>query len=238
MEPLTTSALLSAVPSALQTGAGLIQSIKANKLKKDNKQPVYERPGEIQRYTDIAQSRAASTKLAGQDRIEEKIGAAGANVRRAAADAADPMSYLQTVSEVAGRESEQIADLGIAASQDKARREKEAQDALLLSAEYADKEFQINKLDPYLQGKAAESALRESAGQNIIGGLTGLAGTASSMIGIPGGEKTTVTDGAVSTTPTGVSASDPKTTGYSQEDLEIMKTLNPALYKEITKQGV
>jgi len=186
MDPLLGSAILGAVPKLLEAGLGIGQTIKGSKMAKEAKRPVYQRPGEITRYTKRAQSRAADTGFSGQTTAESKIGKATADVVQKAKDVADPMAYLDVVSRAGAQEQSQLQDVAMFAAQDRERRQQEADQALLLSAQYADKEFDINKMQPYQEKAAAASALKGAGIQNISGGLSGLAGIASSMIGVVG----------------------------------------------------
>ncbi len=237
MSPLVTSALFAGVPALAKMGVGIGQKIKANKLSKTPR-PVYQRPGEIDKYVQSSLSRSASPRIAGHEAIEQKLGAASANVMRTAQDAADPMAFLGAVSSAKGREQDAILDLGIAGAQDKARREEAANQALLTGAQYKDKEFEINELMPYQQAKAAESALRESGTQNLIGGITDLSGVASSMIGIGGGGDTKVTTGAVNDTVAGQQVTDPANVmNMSDADKNRLKIQNPRLYATLFPNG-
>lgn len=181
MDPLTGSALLAAVPAVTKGVTGLIQMGKAGKL--GRKRPIYRRPKEIIEATKSAKLRASGIRLPGQGKIEEGMEAGTSNLIRQAEKASDPGAFLQTLTTQVGKTQAEKTKLGIKAAQEYQARQKEKDAALKEAAKFTEKEFDINKMQPYKEAAAAKSALTEAGIKNIASGVTGVAGAASSMIG-------------------------------------------------------
>ena len=93
------------------------------------------------------------------------------------------VSALGAVTDVYGKKQDAIRDLAITFAGYKADRQGELGGALKTSADYTDKEFEMNKWIPY-QTKMNELTSQKQEGfANLFGGLEGMASTATNLIG-------------------------------------------------------
>lgn len=203
MDPNAASAALGAIPAGMQFGMGLQQMAASKKARR--KRPTYERPGEATEMLSLARIRATKQKLPGQDLLEQKYGASTANVMKHAQKTNDPNAFLQSVATASGAERNAMGNVHMAAASENARLNAELMNALQSSAQYSDKEFAYNKDQPYQQAAAASSALKEAGLTNIHGGVSGMAGMASTTLGPGGGDKSggITTPGATNSGPAG-----------------------------------
>lgn len=182
-------ALLALIPSLIQMGQGIAQSAKANKIAKSNQRPTYSStaykiPDEIKEY--VARTKAMmNTRLPGQNLMENKIDAntsnAIAGIQQSGNSSAD---IINSISGINGQQNDAYNNLGIAGVQRYDQMQGNVNNALLTSAQYKDRaydinsgnrqaEFEYNQNQPYQARAAAASALTGAGQQNIYNGIQG-----------------------------------------------------------------
>ena len=175
--PITTSAIIAGTAGLAQAGTGVAQMIQANKYRK-KKRPTYEIPLAEEEALKNARAMAAQTRLPGQDIIEQGIGASTAGgVKTVIETGQSPSQILNSVSNIYGNEMQQKNQLGVQAANFQQGNRMNLQGELKNYAQFQEKKFDINEMQPYEAAMAAAAALSGAGQQNIAGGITSMAGT-------------------------------------------------------------
>ena len=176
MEPIsmTTVALMQLVPQLFKMGDGIIQKRKGQNMLDNNPRPVYQTPAEIDQALSISKREASRIGVAGQDLIEQNMGAslgsAAQEVRDVSSSSAEA---LAAITSLYGNQQVQQRNLGIQGSQDRDNRLALLKENLNLKAQYVDQEFQINEMQPFIDNALAGGALVQSGLTNFYSGLEG-----------------------------------------------------------------
>lgn len=156
-----------------QTVFGIGQMIKGKKMARDNKRPTYEIPDEIKKNLSQAQM------MAMEGLPEEQKNQYIQNLQRASNFALSGMSDRKGGLAGLGSlvQGQQDAYTGLLSADAQAKQQN--QQALMqqrgVMADYKDKAFGLNKMEPYQQKVAESQALIGAGLQNIGGGLGSLA---------------------------------------------------------------
>lgn len=196
MDPVTATMALSAGQAALALPAQIQKMVLAarqNKLAKKFEQqqrPTYETPTEIIEATDMARNAYLDPNLRGQRLMEEKLGAQTAGLVREMKEGAGGANALMAGLAGAGRGmGTAMNQLNLAANQQNQMDQRMLDQALARQAGYTDKEWELNKFQPYQDAAAAASALRQASATNLYDSLKGIGGVAASTgMFAPGGE--------------------------------------------------
>lgn len=178
---MTIPALTFAIPGAIKAGVGLYQLAKGAGMKPER--PAYEIPDEIKQ--DLAAARRLERgRMPGVQYAEERIRQGTAQqqygLRRSATNPNQLLSGLQLI-----QRNAQIAQRGLmeAEAGDYYRRLANYQRSLSLGAQYKDKQFELNKMQPYMDEARTKAALTQSGLVNAFGGLgEGLSGVAQGQM--------------------------------------------------------
>lgn len=189
VNPLTVSAIASAVPAAYQLGSGLVQGVRGMLLG-GRRRPRYRIPKEITENVGLAQGAFnASSRygLPGQGRMEDRLrGSQAASMQAIQQSQQSPAAMLTGFAAVDQNTKNALADMGVRAA-DFRQQNMDANMRTLMSAknalaQYRDREFKMNRMQPWQQAMAASGALRNSAMQNIYGGLSSAANTVGAYV--------------------------------------------------------
>lgn len=177
---------LTAVKSVMKIGKGISQAAQAKKLAKKYQRPTYEIPKSVEEQTELARSMFQGG-LPGEAAATERLGAAtAAGVRSAKEAGGSSAEILAAVSGLHGAEVEGVRDLAVSAGQAKLTSAQNLMGALRYKGQYEEKAQEYNKLKPYEEAKAAESALRESSFKQVESGVTGLSRIGLGLAGAKG----------------------------------------------------
>lgn len=212
IDPLTASAVISAVPALYQAGSGIVQSITGKKLR--SKRPKYNIPGEaFQNLNDATSAYNASTAygLPGQGRIQNNLLQSQASAQQGIMQSQQsPSAQLLGLTAVNANTNRTMADLGINSAQFRQQNMNQMRAGMMSAREalarYRDREFELNKLNPFMDEMYAKGALRGSSMQNVYGGLTSLANTAGQFINRQSPSTTTPTTTPIATGQGGLGA--------------------------------
>lgn len=160
--------IASAVGAASKLGMAAYQNKMSKKVAKPR--PTYNRPGEVQTAEGLA---ANAYNSAGDTRLEEQaIDNSAANavyqLSNSGNNSATNMAMIAALQGSANQAKTQ-AVLGARTRKDELRGQYEQ--ALNNSAQYSDKEFQVNKFEPYQNAALAAQQLKSAAGKNMEGGI-------------------------------------------------------------------
>lgn len=190
---------LAAIPlavSALQAGAGAIQAAKGKKKLRGLSRPEYSIPEEVRKNLAVAEQEAtygmdAASKQVATQGIDRTMAASlyGAGTRKAG---------LAGMGGVVQAGSDAFSNLAAIDQAERARKKAAAMSARSEMAGYKDKEFEVNKMQPYEMGVEEAQSLIGAGMQNVMGGLqtaatTGIYGMSTgdgTMKGMLGGGKT------------------------------------------------
>lgn len=193
---ITGAVVLQGALGAIQMGVGLAKARAATR-------PQYVLPTAIEEQMSEAQ-RLSYYGLPDEQKQEflDNIARSTAGAVRGASDRRGGLGAIATAAQ-----QEQDAFKGLLSADAQARLNniQRLQEVRSLYAQYEDKEFTLNELEPYMQEIAAAGALQGAGMQNIGGALNTLA--MGSIYGVLGGEKASAgaTDVAGAVTDRGVS---------------------------------
>lgn len=158
-----------AIPGAIKAGVGLFQLAKGAGMKPER--PEYEIPDEIKE--DLAAARRLERgRMPGiqyaEERVRQGTAQQGYGLRRSATNPNQLLSGLQMI-----QRNAQIAQRGLmeAEAGDYYRRLANYQRSLSLGAQYKDKQFELNKMQPYIDESRTKAALTQSGLINAFSGL-------------------------------------------------------------------
>lgn len=175
MDPLSIALLSQLIPTAIDLGKAGVQGYKANQLSKTVR-PTYQIPEEILGALNNAKYVGSMTELPGQNIMENKL---GANLNRGVGELRNVSStsadMAANVARLYSANNRSLNDIGIAAGQNWLNNQGNVRNALQMLAGYKDKAFDFNQVQPYLNNKAAEAALREGSFRNLSSAGTNLA---------------------------------------------------------------
>lgn len=186
---LAASAILGAIPALYQMGTGISQGIQARKLGK-KKRPVYNIPGEITDNAALAKrsyNAASMYGMPGQGRIENKLMGSQAQAQEGILQSQqNPSAALLGLTALNQNTNNAVADLGVDAAQFRQGNMNQQQQVFMSAnqalAQYRDKAFESNYMEPYKNAMNAASALRAGSISNIYGGLSSGANTAGQYV--------------------------------------------------------
>lgn len=179
MSAAAVSAILGAVPALYQIGTGIGQGIKARRLGK-KKRPEYTIPGEITDNAALAKrsyNAASMYGMPGQGRTENKLMGSQAQAQEGILQSQqNPSSALLGLAAINQNTNNAVADLGAQAAQFRQGNMNQQQQVFMSAnqalAQYRDKAFEQNYMEPYRNAMNAASALRAGSISNIYGGLS------------------------------------------------------------------
>jgi len=187
---LAAVAALKAIPAAYQLGTGIVQGVRARRMAKNAKRPVYEIPKEILDNHGIAKrayGAASMYGLPGQGRIQAGMDQQTAgSARNIAMSQQSPSAQLMGYAALDQNSKNAQNNLGIQSAQFRQGNMDRTRGGLMnanqILAQYKDKAFDYNKTKPFEATMAAISALRAGAIQNIYGGLSAGADIAAGAV--------------------------------------------------------
>lgn len=175
MDPITLAALASsAIPGIAKIFGGNSQVKMAKQLDATNKFTEYQTPGQILEATKLAEAEFRNG-MPGMAAAESRIGGATAgafsNGERAATSSGDVLSLATNLN---AQQDAALGGLNQEALQFRTNALGNYSNALNNEAQYADKEYQINKLDPYNRKANLAGSLYGAGQTNKLAGLDSL----------------------------------------------------------------
>jgi hypothetical protein len=167
---------------------GIVQKAQADKLRKQFDQPMYAIPQGMQEAYGLAQSRAFDTSLPGQSLIEAGIDRGQAAANRAIMESGlSGAERLAAINAGAGNRMDANTQLAMQMAQQQQQNLANYQNTLGQLAGYQEKQWQLNKQQPWIDAMEAANRLSEAGSQNIMTGLKDLSGIGVAMAkqGIP-----------------------------------------------------
>ena len=172
--PLAIPFIAAAVPSLVQAGVGFAQQRRAKQFAR-KPAPTYTIPSAITEYVRNARAGVLGNQMPGLARTEENIATGMASGISAAKEAGqDPSSIMAAISGLGGGAMQAQGDLQTQVTAFKQSQQDRLNTALQTLGQAQDKEFDINKMQPYLAAMAASSALREAGGRNLMTSVSNL----------------------------------------------------------------
>ena len=191
MDPITMMMLGKAigggVPALAQAGLGVYQGIKAAKMQKDLKDPIYNVPDAVDQGIAMYADRANTNTMVGYDQATQNLDQGMANttndILTAAGSGGDALGAL-----VKANASNQGAmnDLAYQNARAVDSYDTDLIRAISGRAAYEDKAFQINVMDKFNRDAAAVSAMKNAAINNVFGGIKSGAKAAGDITGMQG----------------------------------------------------
>ncbi len=172
MDYLSKAAMASAIPAVINTGFGIYQTMRGSNMLKGLNSPTMSVPQGAIGAENVAKNLAMQTELPGQGLMENKIDNSVSNSILDAKKVSDnPNDALDSVFKSYGMGMEKNNDLGIASANFQANNQMNLQNQENTMAQWQQKVWENNELNPYLRKANTASALLGSGIQNISGGL-------------------------------------------------------------------
>lgn len=180
--PMLAGLAISSIPSIFKMIQGASQLGKAKKMKVER--PTYQTPNEVLDATSMYRQLAGTNRLAGQSYAEDNINKSTSTSIRSAANAGGSSAQiLSTIAGLNANENEATNQLQVQGAQNQMQNQGRLGQQLGVQAGYRDKEFEYNKDQPFQDAANTRSALYGAGQQNLMGGLDGLAGSATTALG-------------------------------------------------------
>lgn len=174
MDPLTL--ILTAAPSIFKGISGISQLIGSKKYSDVNR-PSYNIPEGILESVTKGREMAGRSELPGQKLIEEKLGSkVSQSVSRLKDTARSTSDLLAGTTELGLKEMDIAKDLGIEAANLKTQNERYLTGLLDKLSQYQEKEWTMNKLQPYMESMSTARGLHGAGQQNLFSGLSNIFG--------------------------------------------------------------
>ena len=170
--PLPLAAML--VPAAFNTGLGIYQAIKGNKLSKTER-PDYEIPQELQDALLRSKELASMRHLPSESLIMDRIRGTGASASDAIRKTATGGEALGVLGDIYSGEQRKLTDLGIAGEQNWLKNQSNLTTMQNLYAKEQNQQWNWNVGSPYLKTMDTASKLMSGGLQNISAGLNSAA---------------------------------------------------------------
>jgi hypothetical protein len=167
------AAFVAAIPALISAGVGIWQTLKANKLAKEER-PDYQIPQSEKDALSIAQQLATQRELPGQDIMEQNIRSGTASgISRMTEVADSPAMLLGNIANMVGKENQSMNELGIAAANYYTQNQRNLQSSLQRMGQQELSKWQYDEMKPYEEAMHAAATMREGGLQNIVGGVKG-----------------------------------------------------------------
>lgn len=184
---LLAGALISGGLSAVKGIVGAVQSRRAAKDLRNIQRPTYERPQEAGEMLDMFRQRASISQMPGQEGMESRMGAGVAQgVQDIQRTASSSVAAMGAVTGLHGRRQDAIRDLGVQFAEYKSARQAELGQALGQAAQYSDREFDMNKWQPYQVRMNELTSQKQAGAANMWGGLEGMGTAFNNLQGTQG----------------------------------------------------
>lgn len=180
LDPMTIGLLSKGVGQVAKTGTGVFQALQARKMAKGlGARPQYETPESAQQALELSAMRTMGG-MPGQEQAQGQIGAqAGRGYQEGTEISSSPAAAMAMAGNVTANAMQQTTQMAGQEAQYKSQAEQDYIAQLGQQAGYEEKEFDINKMQPFLDKADAIRRLKESAMHNITGGVQELGGTAT-----------------------------------------------------------
>ena len=165
---------------------GAVQSARARKgINRLLANPVeYKRPGEYAQELAKRAQMAGQSQMPGQGIITDNIGQATSQAFSAAAKGSiSSNTYGKSVGDIYSKQLQAYQDLGVQSAQWQQTQKENYLNTLQRGAEYSDTEWAENKLRPWETQMNQYQSQKQSGGQNLWGGIEGMAGGLMSFAG-------------------------------------------------------
>lgn len=178
MIPLLAAA---AIPALFKGISGIVQANRGKRLMAENIRPTYNRPDEVRQSQSIAENSYYNGVMPGQSQLQNQLAAEQASALGSVTNASTSSGdLLDSINKLNYNRNNQLNNIAGQGAQWKLQQQGALQNQLAQSAQFSDKEFDLNKMQPYQDRAAAASALIQSGNQNIYGALDSIGGLAAS----------------------------------------------------------
>ena len=162
---------------ALQLINSLGQLKASSDIAKANTRPTYEIPEAVKESLNLSKRNASMTELPNQSMMEQRLGsnvsgAVGQGLRVADSQA----NLLDFVGKQARNQQVGMQNIGMAAAESWKKNQEALKGDLNNYGAYEDKQWQLNKYEPYQVAAAKAAALQKAGQEGLAGSLQGLGG--------------------------------------------------------------
>ena len=176
------AAIAGGIGAIAKTGFGIYQMIKGNKMAKENQRPTYEIPEEVKQNLTQSQMMALEGMPAEQQKLYVQ------NTQRGMAGQLRGLSSrkagLTGVTAAAQQEQDSYQNLLAMDVQARNQNQQQLMQARGDMASFKDRQFDVNKMQPYMMKEMQAQGMMGAGAQNMMGGFSDASSMASNaMIG-------------------------------------------------------
>lgn len=175
---LLLASIFAGAGSLVSTGAGIAQYISGRRRERNaGDRPQYQTPKEVEDALNLARTRASRGQMPGEGIAREMTREATASSMNVARQAArTPSDLIGAAVGLGGNQMRAGNQLALSRAQYQDNAEAQLTNQLGFTAQFRDKEFELNEREPWMQEMAAASAMQGAGLQNIVGGVGDLSG--------------------------------------------------------------
>ncbi len=161
---------LAALPAVAQAGTGIYQAVKGNRLANSMERPNFEIPQEI--LDNLTDSQMQALRGMPAEQKQQYIDNVMRSQQAALGAMGDRKAGLAGLGGVQQNAIDAYRNMLSMDAQQRQVNEQALQGVRSNVANYKDKQFQVNQLDPYNQTMQAAEAMKGAGIQNMMGGVT------------------------------------------------------------------
>jgi len=162
--------VLAAIPAVAQAGTGIYQAVKGNRLANSMERPNFEIPQEI--LDNLTDSQMQALRGMPAEQKQQYIDNVMRSQQAALGAMGDRKAGLAGLGGVQQNAIDAYRNMLSMDAQQRQVNEQALQGVRSNVADYKDKQFQVNQLDPYNQTMQAAEAMKGAGIQNMMGGVT------------------------------------------------------------------
>jgi len=175
MDPMTAMAIASAIPQVTKAITGISQKQKGKQLAQEAIRPDYKTPESVLKAVDIAKALSAG-ELPGVDQYRSDISqVASQGMAGVIESAQSPAAVAQMASTLNTQQGQQLRDINTRQADYKTRIQQAYSDAMKYLGGFEQKEWEMNKFNPFVDKARAAEAMTGAGMQNVQSGVEGVA---------------------------------------------------------------
>lgn len=231
--------IIAGAAAATKLTVGGIQYAKGRKLAKEAVRPTYEVPSAVNDQLAIAKAQAQNNRLPGQSQAESNISGASQTGIRAAKESGNPAAIMAAISAINANQNQAYQGLATKGAEFQQQNIANLQNTLGNYGQYQDRQFDMNKMQPFRDKAAAAAALQGAGMKNMAGGASDGGGIAMQAMGKKdggGGAGSAKTSTIESGVPTAVESAPIGTSNFTPSQINQQKRAE--LSRQWTLEGV
>lgn len=183
-QPFDYSSAAQFLPPVLQTSYGIYQAIKGNQLAAQNTRPKYEIPNEV--FQNLSDAQRMAIQGMPEQQRQNYINDLQRNAQQSLNQMGSRQAGLAGLGVLNQNQNDAYAKLLGMDAQQRMANMQQLQQVRSQTADYRDKAFDLNQMQPYANRYAEAQAMQNAGNQNMMGGIqsaTQMGGQAANAAG-------------------------------------------------------